>query len=1223
NTLINLENIIKNKKDSTSIISHIKKEELKINVEELNKKLNKKIKAEDKKLADEKKAKDLVEDKKLEKEKAAKIAKDKKEAEDKKLADEKKAKDKKLADEKKAPIISNASYSNTSSTSRKVIVTFTSDDDDLITPISWVKDGNTFKKSFSSNTNETVGFINESGNKTDKNILITNIYNPNDETFTFNGKDYKKVNSSKTTRTWLDRNLGASEVCNNTNNTQCSGDYFQWGRKANGHEKINSTVSTEEIDEDSLNNDSFINNMSAPFTWRNTKDDTLWLGNNAINSICPDGYRVPSKYELEAEFTFDSTKSPLNNILKIPLSSFRKASGKLDTSNHSYLWTSDTKSTIGSFDAIVLKFDNKITYPIVNTILGIPVRCIKEYEDNVKAILISIKSGNIELTNNSNNISTTEDITLVFSEDIRFDQATGINLILKKVGRNQSKVKYSNKIVTFYSNFGTFLDHDSTYTLTITSGIKDIYGNSFDEKIITFKTEATPDTTLPMIDYSQSTFDKDSSHSKNKDVSINAPIIISFNELIKVDTINKTNISINNVDNYTLKINDDKKSFTITFDDNLDYSTNYDLTLNENITDLAGNKLNGSNYSSNASQSKTIVFQTIDQPDINSPEIASYTPDSSADISIDANIIIVFTEGILSYAFNVILKDSLNTIIETNLIYMESTNTLTINPKENLIKDMSYTLTLRSGITDKALSPNNLSQREITFTPSIEENTFCKGKEIDGVCYEVSTEKLAWNDAKEFCKTKNMSLVQKDSISDWVSFASKDKMNLKLEESKSYWLNYTDNNYNILKYNAWLSPNWKISTASETSEKHYICKKDSIAPSLELIKPQSIDSISTKTKFKILFTEDVQNVNNANIILVNNSNSNIIQIDIEYTNRLLTITPQNDLDISNSYTLTIKSGITDLYSNKLIEKSFNFTTSDGVSTCDGYLSEDNICYKLSEDKKTWTDAKAFCENINMSLITKDTNTNWKELDTNLELKKGSYDKYWLNEKKDKNNSLVLKYSQYSQIKWQKADYSIISSYNFICMSDQISPLIKSSTPSHDDVDVSTKASINLTFNKEIKNHTNNISLLIDGSDSEITKTITYNNKVLTIKPSENFTTSTKYRVILNSGITDLYGNALNEKIITFTTSDAASNCDGYEENEKCYYLFKTKIQSYSLDKKYNIPETLNWIKLSTTLQLDPNNYYYIGKFGYSTKKIRNGKIDSGGYSSYYSIRERK
>ena len=57
NTLINLENIIKNKKDSTSIISHIKKEELKINVEELNKKLNKKIKAEDKKLADEKKAK--------------------------------------------------------------------------------------------------------------------------------------------------------------------------------------------------------------------------------------------------------------------------------------------------------------------------------------------------------------------------------------------------------------------------------------------------------------------------------------------------------------------------------------------------------------------------------------------------------------------------------------------------------------------------------------------------------------------------------------------------------------------------------------------------------------------------------------------------------------------------------------------------------------------------------------------------------------------------------------------------------------------------------------------------------------------------------------------------------------------------------------------------------------------------------------------------------------
>ena len=63
----------------------------------------------------------------------------------------------------------------------------------------------------------------------------------NDDTITFKGKTYKTVVSEVTNRIWLDRNLGASEVCGTTNNDDaCVGDLYQWGRKADGHEKITS-----------------------------------------------------------------------------------------------------------------------------------------------------------------------------------------------------------------------------------------------------------------------------------------------------------------------------------------------------------------------------------------------------------------------------------------------------------------------------------------------------------------------------------------------------------------------------------------------------------------------------------------------------------------------------------------------------------------------------------------------------------------------------------------------------------------------------------------------------------------------------------------------------------------------------------------------------------------------------------------------------------------------
>jgi hypothetical protein len=52
----------------------------------------------------------------------------------------------------------------------------------------------------------------------------------------FNGLTYALVTSPDTGKVWLDRNLGARQVCTSSTDEACYGDLYQWGRAKDGHE---------------------------------------------------------------------------------------------------------------------------------------------------------------------------------------------------------------------------------------------------------------------------------------------------------------------------------------------------------------------------------------------------------------------------------------------------------------------------------------------------------------------------------------------------------------------------------------------------------------------------------------------------------------------------------------------------------------------------------------------------------------------------------------------------------------------------------------------------------------------------------------------------------------------------------------------------------------------------------------------------------------------------
>jgi uncharacterized protein (TIGR02145 family) len=112
--------------------------------------------------------------------------------------------------------------------------------------------------------------------------------------------------TTRTGKIWLDRNLGASRVAQNSTDTQAYGDYFQWGRPADGHEKmqVNGTsadFTTVKSTTSVPSNSKFIKSTDSSGDWLVTPDNTLWTGSNPANNPCPDGYRIPTESEWFAE----------------------------------------------------------------------------------------------------------------------------------------------------------------------------------------------------------------------------------------------------------------------------------------------------------------------------------------------------------------------------------------------------------------------------------------------------------------------------------------------------------------------------------------------------------------------------------------------------------------------------------------------------------------------------------------------------------------------------------------------------------------------------------------------------------------------------------------------------------------------------------------------------------------------------------------------------------
>ena len=195
-----------------------------------------------------------------------------------------------------------------------------------------------------------------------------------------NGLLYDIV-KTPTGRYWLDRNLGASRVAQSSTDAQAYGDLYQWGRTTDGHEKRNSSTITSGAVASGNEGSNFVR---VTGNWLSTQDDTRWNGAiKGVHDPCPNGFRVPTEAEFEAErlqFSSNNSAGAFASILKLPVAGSRNFStANIDgAGSYVYYWTSTPNTANPTYINYFFITSTNITSTYTYQAYGMAVRCIKE-----------------------------------------------------------------------------------------------------------------------------------------------------------------------------------------------------------------------------------------------------------------------------------------------------------------------------------------------------------------------------------------------------------------------------------------------------------------------------------------------------------------------------------------------------------------------------------------------------------------------------------------------------------------------------------------------------------------------------------------------------------------------------------------------------------------------------------------------------------------------------
>jgi hypothetical protein len=509
--------------------------------------------------------------------------------------------------------------------------------------------------------------------------------------------------------------------------------------------------------------------------------------------------------------------------------------------------------------------------------------------------------------NNAQDVAVGTNISATFSEPM--DPST-IDATTFQVTLNGSAVSgtvnYSGTTATFTP--ASDLEFNSTYAVTVTTGVQDLAGNNMTSNV-SWNFTTAQETTPPEV-ISQNPADGAT------DVPVDIPSIeVTFSEPMNSSTITNTTFSITlNGSSVKGKISYSGEIASFNPDKNLEFGSTYTVTVTTGVQDLAGN-----NMTSNVSWNFTTAQETTP------PTVTSTSPVNNAqDVTVGTNISATFSEPmdpstIDATTFQVTLNGS---AVSGTVNYAD--NTATFTPASDLEFNSTYAVTVTTGVQDLAgnnMSSNvnwNFTTEQETIPPEVISQNPADG--ATDVPVDISSIEVTFSepmdpstiDATTFQVTLNGS-----AVSGSINYADNTATFTpasNLEFNSTYAVTVTTGVEDLVGNNMAENVAWTFTTEQEQTPPQVL----STSPA------NNTADVPINSTIRVTFSEEMNSSTITTTTILVSQNGTPVPGSINYLDKIATFTPSSNLAYGSDYSATVTTGVEDLAGNHLIA-DFNWT----------------------------------------------------------------------------------------------------------------------------------------------------------------------------------------------------------------------------------------------------------------------------------------------------------